>query len=101
MQADKLKQAGIKQIACAAVAPASQLEEWAKKHGNANSQVGGAVRLSHALECVVLKGLSTSSLPHSQIALIADEDGGMTRMLGLDIPAKTGDESAAGPRSQR
>jgi peroxiredoxin len=71
--ADKLKKAGIKQIACAAVAPASQLEEWAKKNGNANSH----------------------------IALIADEAGGMTRMLGLDIPAKTGDKSAAGPRSQR
>lgn len=38
-QADKLKQAGVEQIACAAVAPAAQLEEWAKRNGNANSQV--------------------------------------------------------------
>ncbi len=35
-----------------------------------------------------------------QITLIADENGGMTRMLGLDLPA-TGKTDAGGPRSQR
>lgn len=70
--ADKLRQAGVEEIVCAAVAPADKLEEWAKQHGNSNGQ----------------------------IALIADENGGMTRMLGLDIPAKTGAKSD-GPWSQR
>lgn len=61
-----------------------------------------AAVLLHALLCGVTTGKCCHpALPRLQIALIADEDGGMTRMLGLDIPAKTGDKSAAGPRSQR
>lgn len=37
-------------------------------------------------------------LVHPQITLVADETGGMTRMLGLDLePGKDG----SGPRSQR
>jgi hypothetical protein len=61
-----------------------------------------AASLLHALLCAVPTGQSCHpALPRLQIALIADEAGGMTRMLGLDIPAKTGDKSAAGPRSQR
>jgi hypothetical protein len=61
-----------------------------------------AAALLHALLCAVPTGQSCQpALPRLQIALIADEAGGMTRMLGLDIPAKTGDKSAAGPRSQR
>jgi peroxiredoxin len=69
--AEKLRKCGVEKIACAAVAPSAQLEEWAKKAG-----ISG------------------------QISLIADEDGAMTRMLGLDLPA-TGKTDAGGPRSQR
>ena len=61
-----------------------------------------AAALLHALLCALPTGqICQPALPRLQIALIADEAGGMTRMLGLDIPAKTGDKSAAGPRSQR
>lgn len=37
-------------------------------------------------------------LPAAQITLLADETGGMTRMLGLDIPPEA---DGSGPRSQR
>lgn len=69
---EKLRKCGVDKIACAAVTSPAKLEEWAKKAGN----------------------------DKGQIALIADEDGAMTRMLGLDLPA-TGKTDAGGPRSQR
>ena len=123
VQIEKLKQCGVDKIACAAIAPSAQLEEWAKRAGNKGqvgapdhadpqvmlqvawmaAQPGGAVPMSGSCEAATFPHENAASHLHCaavQISLIADEDGGMTRMLGLDLPA-TGKTDAGGPRSQR
>lgn len=67
--AEELKKQGVSVIACAAVTSPEQLASWAEKAGN----VGNT------------------------ISLIADQNGSMTRMLGLDLPKS----SEGGPTTQR
>mmetsp|Transcript_6510 Transcript_6510/g.18725 ORF Transcript_6510/g.18725 Transcript_6510/m.18725 type:complete len:247 (+) Transcript_6510:147-887(+) len=68
--AAELRKKGIDKIICATVAPYAEMKQWASKLGD----------------------------DKHEITLVADETGGMTRMLGLDLePGKDG----SGPRSQR
>lgn len=66
---DRLRKKGVQRIVCTAVAPYSDLKQWASKQD-----------------------------PDHKICLVADESGGLVRLLGLEIAPKA---DGSGPRSQR